>query len=766
MVLARPPDRPADASAVREVAEAELQDVRRSGMAGEPWAAADPSSVDELLAVQHLHDRCVRVRRFAAYADGRVGSYCDLYVEDGIAQVESVMTVPELRNRGLARAVVTRAVEAAREDGAGLVFLVALEDDWPRELYRKLGFDVTGRRVWAQLTPQRRLDLALDGLLRATGASRVTLRRPAAGEFFPVTNEALSAGAKSIADGAGIDLRGQPVVARLATTRAQVVQHDCASAFDDPAFHAMREAYGGLASQIVTPIHDGEELIAIVSLHQCGEPRTWTEAEIALAAATADRVKEIVSPRAQPLAPGHRSELASPPGRGDHARDPRRPRRPAPSGAGHDGVGSDRPRTPHPLTGTDRGRGSGAGRHARGRAPCLRDGRRLGVTCIVPGLRLPRRRLRGALRRHLVDRGRQGALAGAPGRRSAAGDPFAGAIGVAPSHELMRQQRRREDELRARGGAVADEQRDGGGIPASAAKGCGRSRPARPAGTSTCASSSPEAVVFLQVQVPGALFSVGDLHFAQGDGEACGVAVEVAGAVTVRFGLEQGAELAAALPRVRDARPARSGKSRLHGWPSHRPQTAATNRSISTLATRNAMLEMVGYLVASAGTHRARRPTSSSASPATCGSPRSSTYPTRPSRACSRSISSSRDGEDPRHPSSIVARLHARAAARRRSTRSSSSVSGSSALLQRLEPIVRDAEAWRVDEVGARPHGCPRRSETSSARSASASRASRRRMRLPASRRRSRSSRRRSRTPVAGSGRSSVYAKALDATED
>ena len=43
--------------------------------------------------------------------------------------------------------------------------------------------------------------------------------------------------------------------------------------------------------------------------------------------------------------------------------------------------------------------------------------------------------------------------------------------------------------------------------------------------------------LWLPVDVPGALFSVGDLHFAQGDGEVCGTAIEVAGAVTVRFGV-------------------------------------------------------------------------------------------------------------------------------------------------------------------------------------------------------------------------------------
>lgn len=47
----------------------------------------------------------------------------------------------------------------------------------------------------------------------------------------------------------------------------------------------------------------------------------------------------------------------------------------------------------------------------------------------------------------------------------------------------------------------------------------------------------------LPVWVDGALFSVGDAHAAQGDGEVCVTAVEMMGQVTVRFGLAPGREL-------------------------------------------------------------------------------------------------------------------------------------------------------------------------------------------------------------------------------
>ncbi|GBF05126.1 formamidase [Deinococcus aerius] len=51
------------------------------------------------------------------------------------------------------------------------------------------------------------------------------------------------------------------------------------------------------------------------------------------------------------------------------------------------------------------------------------------------------------------------------------------------------------------------------------------------------------STLFLPVEVPGALFSVGDLHAAQGDGELSGTGIECAGGVTLRFGLERGANL-------------------------------------------------------------------------------------------------------------------------------------------------------------------------------------------------------------------------------
>ncbi|MBO0795962.1 MAG: acetamidase/formamidase family protein [Ktedonobacteraceae bacterium] len=49
--------------------------------------------------------------------------------------------------------------------------------------------------------------------------------------------------------------------------------------------------------------------------------------------------------------------------------------------------------------------------------------------------------------------------------------------------------------------------------------------------------------LLLPVLYPGALFSLGDTHAAQGDGEVCGTAIEGPMTVTVRFGLHKGVSI-------------------------------------------------------------------------------------------------------------------------------------------------------------------------------------------------------------------------------
>jgi ribosomal protein S18 acetylase RimI-like enzyme len=145
MAQLREPEAPVDTSGVEEVGHEGIRPARRRMIGTYEWGS--PEVAEQLLDYKPLLARWVTVRGFAVLAGGEVVSYADLYVDGDEAQVEDVATLPEHRGRGYAKAVVTRAADEGRAAGADFVFLVADAHDWPKGLYRRLGFDVVGRYV-------------------------------------------------------------------------------------------------------------------------------------------------------------------------------------------------------------------------------------------------------------------------------------------------------------------------------------------------------------------------------------------------------------------------------------------------------------------------------------------------------------------------------------------------------------------------------------------------------------------------------------------
>jgi GNAT superfamily N-acetyltransferase len=137
-------------SAVEDVDPNELEPLWVEGMRASP-EIQDEEEIRQLVAAQHRRRRAVDVRYFAARTDGEIGSYCELFSDGQTGQIESVMTLERFRRRGLARAVVSRAL-AESQARHELTFLVASADDWPKELYRKLGFKAAGS-IWEFLRP-------------------------------------------------------------------------------------------------------------------------------------------------------------------------------------------------------------------------------------------------------------------------------------------------------------------------------------------------------------------------------------------------------------------------------------------------------------------------------------------------------------------------------------------------------------------------------------------------------------------------------------
>ena len=111
------------------------------------------------------------------------------------------------------------------------------------------------------------------------------------------------------------------------------------------------------------------------------------------------------------------------------------------------------------------------------------------------------------------------------------------------------------------------------------------------------------ARLLIPVDTPGGLFSAGDAHFAQGDCETCGTAIEMRSTLRVRFALHKGE---AAEKGIRDLRFRRDDYYLPPEFAAPRRFYATTGISVTkdgdnhaedvTLAARNALLNMIEHL--------------------------------------------------------------------------------------------------------------------------------------------------------------------------
>jgi acetamidase/formamidase len=111
---------------------------------------------------------------------------------------------------------------------------------------------------------------------------------------------------------------------------------------------------------------------------------------------------------------------------------------------------------------------------------------------------------------------------------------------------------------------------------------------------------SKGATLYLPVQQPGALFSCGDAHAAQGDGEVCINGIECPADVTLRFALHKGQTLAG--PLVESAPATAIGSSWLVVESATDAMTAAkaaTNRMIDLLVALSGLQPLQAYLLCS-----------------------------------------------------------------------------------------------------------------------------------------------------------------------
>ena len=182
---------------------------------------------------------------------------------------------------------------------------------------------------------------------------------------------------------------------------------------------------------------------------------------------------------------------------------------------------------------------------------------------------------------------------------------FMGTAGLAPSKEQLEKWTQREADLCARGGlASLPDPEDA--VPSEepiASEGLRTQPPRENCGNVDAKQLTKGSRLLIPVNVDGALYSVGDAHFAQGDSECCVTAIEMEATTVVRFHIHRGE---AARQNIRWPRFAHSGYFISPEWAAPRNFIATMGVPIRedgtqegedlTLAARNALLNMIALL--------------------------------------------------------------------------------------------------------------------------------------------------------------------------
>lgn len=144
MALSRPLDRKVDTTGVRDCGERESSRLMAEWISEKP--SIEPHEVDQVVEFTRREARARNARELGVLADdGAVVAMTKLYSDGTTAQVEDVYATPAWRGRGYGRALIARAIMLAQDADHELVFILADDEGWPKQLYAKLGFDPIGR---------------------------------------------------------------------------------------------------------------------------------------------------------------------------------------------------------------------------------------------------------------------------------------------------------------------------------------------------------------------------------------------------------------------------------------------------------------------------------------------------------------------------------------------------------------------------------------------------------------------------------------------
>ncbi|HWT92351.1 MAG TPA: GNAT family N-acetyltransferase [Solirubrobacteraceae bacterium] len=149
---AAPPAPGPDAPTCREGALEDVLTLMR------PWfgeEGIEGVELDQCLQMAARQHEAKDERRFIVDDEGAPAAMCSLRRDgSGVAQLENVFVLPRVRGRSLGAAVVHAATRAAVDEGHEVVFIMADDEGWPKDLYARAGFRGAARRAIVQHGPR------------------------------------------------------------------------------------------------------------------------------------------------------------------------------------------------------------------------------------------------------------------------------------------------------------------------------------------------------------------------------------------------------------------------------------------------------------------------------------------------------------------------------------------------------------------------------------------------------------------------------------
>lgn len=86
------------------------------------------------------------VNSYVCYHNGHIVGNCDLFLYKGVAKIEDFAVIPAYQHRGYGTTILKELINIAIKENSHTIYLVADEEDTPKEMYKKIGFNK--KAIW------------------------------------------------------------------------------------------------------------------------------------------------------------------------------------------------------------------------------------------------------------------------------------------------------------------------------------------------------------------------------------------------------------------------------------------------------------------------------------------------------------------------------------------------------------------------------------------------------------------------------------------